>query len=200
MKNLFITILVIKLLLTLNCQLTFGQAEIEGYVKWSLTGVRPVGATLVEVMIDKPIMEKFALIDSMGLFKLKNLKINKKYKLRVHGFGYEDQFFEVKTQAEITNVNLIVKIHCEYNEEQAENDWKNGKAKLLLVGSIAPTANAFKDNLFERRYKVRYYDFGCTPPANECIKLYNEQVFKLMDEKYGKNWRKNVRTDVRYLK
>ena len=52
---------------------------------------------------------------------------------------------------------------------------------------------------FERKYKIDYFDFGCTPAPSDCIKEYNEKVFELLDKKYGKEWRKNVRKDVEYL-
>ncbi|AZQ44191.1 FEKKY domain-containing protein [Nonlabens ponticola] len=92
-----------------------------------------------------------------------------------------------------------LKADCEYNAERAESDWKNGTANLLLVGSIAPIANSPSGNRFEKRFKVKYFDFGCEPPISECIEQYNERIFELMDEKYGNKWREKVRSDVEYL-
>ena len=53
--------------------------------------------------------------------------------------------------------------------------------------------------IVDMKYKIDYFDFGCTPAPSDCIKEYNEKVFELLDKKNGKEWRKNVRKDVEYL-
>ncbi|TPN87787.1 FEKKY domain-containing protein [Aquimarina algicola] len=106
----------------------------------------------------------------------------------------------IKIKNGTTKIILTLEAICKYNKDLAEKDWKNGKPKLLLVGSIVPIANSLSDKKFERKYKIEYFDFGCTPPIQECIKAYNERIFQLMDRKYGVKWRKKVRSDVKYLK
>lgn len=139
------------------------------------------------------------MADSLGYFQFENLELNKTYRLEVSAFGYDRQIFEVETNKRINDTILIIEAGCEYSKEQAEYDWGNGTAKLLIIGSIAPIANTQEDKLFEKKYGVEYYDFGCTPPIDECIRLYNERIFELMDANYGPNWRYKVRTDVEYL-
>ena len=139
------------------------------------------------------------MADSLGNFRIEYLEPNKNYVIEISAFGYGNQKFDVKTKSGINNVTFELKAECGYSAERAESDWKNGKASLLLFGSIAPIANSPADKRFEKKYGIRYYDFGCTPPISECIKEYNERIFKLMDEKYGMKWRNKVRSDVEYL-
>ena len=139
------------------------------------------------------------MADSLGNFRIEYLEPNKNYVIEISAFGYGNQKFDVKTKSGINNVTFELKAECGYSAERAESDWKNGKASLLLFDSIAPIANSPADKRFEKKYGIRYYDFGCTPPISECIKEYNERIFKLMDEKYGMKWRNKVRSDVEYL-
>ncbi|MDR6238788.1 carboxypeptidase-like regulatory domain-containing protein [Aureibacter tunicatorum] len=177
-----------------------GQSSIKGLVKSSVTQLRPITNVYIEILnIKRPILDRMTMADSLGHFYFENLELNKTYKLKISAFGYASQTFEVRTNKIINDTVLVIEAECDYNEEQAEKDWKNGTAKLLIIGSIVPIANTRQDNLFEKKYNVEYYDFGCSPPIYECIKLYNERIFKLMDAKYGQNWRNKVRTDVEYL-
>ena len=174
------------------------QTTISGKVESAISNETPISDVYVEITnIDKPVLERMTSTDSTGFFKFENLEINKTYKLEVSAFGYGKQLFELKPDNKIEILTLKAK--CEYNQEKAEKDWKDGKAKLLLVGSIAPIANKHTDEKFEKDFDIQYYDFGCSPPIEECIKSYNEKIFELMDLKYGKKWRKKVRTDVEYL-
>ena len=50
--------------------------------------------------------------------------------------------------------------------------------------------------VFEQKYKVKYFDLGCVASINLCIEHYNAEVAKYLDLKYIKNWRKEVRFDV----
>ena len=111
--------------------------------------------------------------DSLGNFRIEYLEPNKKYVIEISAFGYGKQKFEVETKSGINNLTFELKADCEYNAEQAESDWKNGKPKLLLFGSIAPIGNTPSDNRFEKKFRIKYYDFGCEPPIDECIKIYN---------------------------
>lgn len=79
--------------------------------------------------------------------------------------------------------------------KQANADIKNGKLKFLIQGGIAATRVKGQE-LFEQKYGVVYYDFGCVGPSAIRIEDYNKVVASFMDKKYGKGWRKEVRKDV----
>ena len=192
MKPLFI------LTLLIFSQFLFAQTAINGKVESGISNETPISDVYVEITnIDRPVLERLTSTDSIGFFKFENLETNKTYELEVSAFGYGKQFFELKPKTEIEILTL--EAECEYSREKAEQDWRNGTAKLLLVGSIAPIANMPSDEKFEMDFGIQYFDFGCSPPIEECLKSYNERIFELMDLKYGKKWRKKVRTDVEYL-
>ncbi len=196
MKNPNIKKIFLKLTLILVCGLTYGQTEINGKVISGITGEKPISEIYVKELITK---QPLTIADSLGNFRIEYLEPNKKYVIEISAFGYGKQKFDVETKSGINNLTFELKADCKYNAEQAESDWKNGKPKLLLFGSIAPIGNTSSDNRFEKKFRIKYYDFGCEPPIDECIKIYNQRIFELMDEKYGKVWRKKVRTDVEYL-
>lgn len=199
-KNLNISKTLLKLILILVCGISYSQVEINGYVKSSITDLRPISDIYIEQLKSgKPVLERITMADSTGFFRIENLEPNKLYEIKLSAFGYKDQVFEIKTNDGITKTTLTLEAGCEYSKEQADKDWQNGKAKMLLIGSIAPIANSSTDFKFEKKYGIEYFDFGCTPPIEECVKLYNERIFELMDEKYGMKWRKKVRSDVEYL-
>jgi len=141
----------------------------------------------------------FSKIDSVGNYKFENLESGV-YKIQINNFNIKPQQFKVELKKEsITNFNIVVFADCELNKKIAEIDIRDNKSKLLLVGSIAPIVYNNQDK-FEKKYNIRYYDFGCTPPNEECVIQYNKTIFADLDKKYGKKWRKEVRKDVIGLK
>jgi len=78
-------------------------------------------------------------------------------------------------------------------------DISNNKIRLLLSSGEAPSVFIGQE-FVEDKFNFKYDDFGCISPAKECIKLYNFEVFKFMDQQYGRRWRKKVRSDVVGLK
>ena len=174
--------------------------EINGLIKSSITDLRPISDIYIELLKSgKPVLERMTMADSTGFFRIENLEPNKLYEVKLSAFGYKDQVFEIMTNDGIIKTTLTLEAGCQYSKKQADKDWTNEKPKLLLVGSIAPTASSPSDTKFEKKYGIEYFDFGCTPPIEECIKIYNERIFELMDKKYGMKWRKKVRSDVEYL-
>ena len=136
-----------------------------------------------------------ATTDSLGSFRLDNLKKGE-FLLKVIG----DSFANIDTTITIVDksiigLNLLAISDCGVNQDIAEMDIKNQKQRLLLVGGIAPVVYIHQ-NRFERKYNVVYDDFGCLAPNHECIVKYNQVIFKYLDGKYGKKWRKEVRKDV----
>ena len=138
-------------------------------------------------------------IDSLGNYKFENLKSGI-YKIRVINFNLKPQEFiiELKDKS-ITDFHLIITADCEVNKEIAEIDIENKKPRLLLIGSIAPIIYN-NQCIFEKKYNIEYYDFGCLPPSEECVIQYNKTVFNYLDKKFGRKWRKEVRKDVIGLK
>mgnify|MGYP000486181877 CR=1 FL=1 len=195
-KNLNISKTLLNLILILVCGISFGQTEITGKVISGISGKIPISDIYVQELITK---QPLIMADSLGNFRIEYLEPNKKYIVEISVFGYGKQKFDVQTKSGINNVTFELKADCKYNAERAESDWRNGKANLLLVGSIAPTANTSSDNRFEKKFGIKYFDFGCEPPIDECLKEYNERIFELMDKKYGMKWREKVRSDVEYL-
>jgi len=193
-KSLNISKTLLKLSLMLVCVISYSQVEINGNVKSSITNLRPISDIYIEQLkSEKPVLERMTMADSTGFFRIENLEPNTLYEIKLSAFGYKDQVFEIKTNNGITKTTLTLKAGCEYSRQQAD------KPKLLIVGSIAPIAISTSDTKFEKKYGIKYFDFGCTPTIAECIKIYNERIFELMDKTYGMKWRKKVRSDVEYL-
>jgi len=195
-NKLNISKILLKLTLILVCGISYGQTEIKGKVISGISGEKPISDIYVQELITK---QQLILTDSLGNFRIGYLEPNKKYVIEISAFGYGKQKFDLETTSGINNVTFELKADCEYNAERAESGFRNRNANLLLVGSIAPIANSSFDNRFEKKFGIKYFDFGCEPPIDECIKEYNQRIFELMDKKYGMKWRKKVRSDVEYL-
>nr|WP_320023221.1 hypothetical protein [uncultured Draconibacterium sp.] len=178
--------------LNLNAQNNENSLRISGNLKLlvGLELISPKEATLVIKQT-----HTIAQYDCFGNFCFDNLRPGN-YNLNVIGFTNQplDTLIKLENKS-IENLNLLVIADCEINKEIAERDIQNDKPRLLLVGGIAPTV--YQDqNKFEKKYNIQYFDFGDVTPAHECIVQYNERVFKYLDKKYGKSWKKEVRTDV----
>lgn len=94
------------------------------------------------------------------------------------------------------NSTLNTRADCSFN---FENDLKANKIKLFLIGGIAATHVQGQEE-HEKKFNFEYYDYGCTPEAEECSKAYSVEAFKYLDMKFGKSWRKHIRQDVLYLR
>lgn len=77
----------------------------------------------------------------------------------------------------------------------AKKDIENKTPFLFTPGGIAPIIYP-NDREFERKYSVYFYDFGCVTPDEEIMIEYNRIVFNLLDSKFGKSWRREIRPDV----
>ena len=133
--------------------------------------------------------------DSMGLFKITGLTKGK-YRLVNSALGV-DAPFSVPKQSENT---FIVNVSaCSFGSAKAQKDIKAGKPMLLLSGGIAPVFSPKEDD-FEKRYTVKYHDFGDTPQSVKCSTAYNEVVIAFLDKKFGKSWRRDARADIIGLK
>ena len=86
-----------------------------------------------------------------------------------------------------------------YSIKLASADLKKGAVKFLIRGGIVSTRVKGQE-VFEKKYNIHYYDFGCVMPSNISIEDYNKIVANYMDRKYGKGWRKEVRKDIQGIR
>ena len=89
---------------------------------------------------------------------------------------------------------------CEEAVRLAEKDIANKMPFLCLFGSIAPMVFMPSDSLFEAKFQVHYYEYGCSPAENVCMVTYNSRVFTYLSDRYGARWMKLVRKDAVGLK
>lgn len=82
-----------------------------------------------------------------------------------------------------------------YSIKLAQSDIEKGNVKFLIMGGFA-SKHYEGDKPFEKKYKIKYYQFGCVLPESISIADYNKVVANYLDGKYGKGWRKEVRKDV----
>jgi len=104
----------------------------------------------------------------------------------------------VLTDADYNNSGAIkLTFVTEITEAQnlARQDIDKGTPFLFLQSGIAPDIYT-TDSIFENKFRVYYYEQGCTGPDNELMKAYNIEIFKYLDEQFGKKWRKSIRKDV----
>lgn len=76
------------------------------------------------------------------------------------------------------------------NEAKAkfERDLKLNSLKIYLLGGIKSVIQK-EDAEFAKKYKIQYYDFGCTPPSNfKIYEQYNHLVFNYLQKEHGKSW------------
>ncbi|MBS1520235.1 MAG: hypothetical protein JST50_04505 [Bacteroidetes bacterium] len=133
--------------------------------------------------------------DSLGLFKLTGLAKGR-YRL-VNSRLNIDTPFSIPKQSE--NVLIVNVSTCSFGSAKAQKDIKAGKPMLLLSGGIAPVSSPKEDN-FEKKYTVKYHDFGDSPQSVKCSMAYNNIVIAFLDKKFGKSWRRDARADVIGLK
>jgi len=183
--------------LTLITILGLGQSadtfKISGIVVSTVSN-RPISEALIEFTRAKGVLS-----DSNGHFVINKLSAGQ-YKLSFSALGYDSN----DTLVTIAGKNItefVFNIHTDcyafpqVNKELALKDIQDGKPKLLLVGGIAPIVYT-TDKHFEKKYKVYFSDYGCTPGRQECMLAYNKTIFEYLDKTYGTKWRKEVRQDV----
>jgi len=162
----------------------------------SLKGIIFIGNSRRQVDSVKLIEDRSKSIvfstDKLGQFEIKNLK-KTSYRIHIKEFDY-DTIFSLGDKRE-KEIWMYFPGTCEVSEEIANQEINEGKTRLLLIGGIAPAYIVGQEN-FEKKFNIKYYDFGCTPPDYKCVTDYNKVVFNHLDKKFGTKWRKKVRKDV----
>lgn len=86
----------------------------------------------------------------------------------------------------------------EYNIESAKRDIKENKLLLLFNGTISDFPKSKEDEAFEKKYNIAYVNFFDTPQWTDCMRLYNREIGRFLDEKFGKSWRKEVKHQIQF--
>lgn len=182
--------LILNLLTIINFN---AQVKLEGKIISAKTKLNPSEEIVITVRETKEIV----FTDSLGNFTLSKLDKNRRYSIELTSFLYGKVNIEFETQSNNQiQKTFEVDANCDFDSETARSEWKNKTAKLYLIGSIAPIANSKNDKKFEKKYNLKYFDFGCTPAPLECIIEYNKQILRLMEMEYGEEWKKEIRKDV----
>ena len=96
--------------------------------------------------------------------------------------------FGQKKHSDNNQKTILAAAAKESAQQKFEQDLTTKNIKIYLLGGIISVITK-EDLEFERNYKLRYYDFGCTPPVNfETFEKYNQLVFDYLLKEYGKHW------------
>lgn len=106
--------------------------------------------------------------------------------------------FAQKQVSDSTNQKEVYFQAC--NSEKARKDIKNGMIEIILPGGIAAASELPGDAAFEEKYGISFFSQGCVRFPGDNESAYNQEVFKFLDEKFGKDWRSEIRTDAIGLK
>ncbi|KQM72498.1 hypothetical protein ASE74_23125 [Pedobacter sp. Leaf216] len=101
-------------------------------------------------------------------------------------------FIKLNLSAQVVKPIDSAEIH---STKLAHADLKNGCVKFLIRGGIISSYTKGQE-VFEKKYGIAYYSYGCVMPVNISINDYNKVVASFMDLKYGTDWRKEVRSDI----
>lgn len=103
------------------------------------------------------------------------------------------------SSSKVIKLNLIVEDFCKVQRDSAVKNISEGRIRLLLQSGEAPVVY-LEDRAFENKYKVIYHDYGCIGEPRTCMLQYNRTIFAYLDQKFGRQWRREVRKDVIGLK
>ncbi len=87
-----------------------------------------------------------------------------------------------------------------YNKKGAKRDIKADKMKILFPGVAIESAmelNSLKDKDLQKKYQVEFFRQAFEHITYlEDEKAYNQTIFAFLDEKYGQDWRFEMRSDA----
>jgi hypothetical protein len=84
-------------------------------------------------------------------------------------------------------------------QKLAKFDIENQTPFILLYGGNRQFVST-SDEVFEKKYKIYFYNYGCLAPSEAVEKIYNTITFKFLVSKYGKEWMNQIRSDIPGLK
>ena len=82
-------------------------------------------------------------------------------------------------------------------QEKFNKDLDSKHLTLYILGGIASKANSVSDKVFQKKYNITYYDFGCLATINiKFYEDYNLLVLLYLTEKVDYEWKKEIRKDI----
>jgi|GEM_PF-2825402 len=71
---------------------------------------------------------------------------------------------------------------------------------LLLVGGVSPIRYR-RDSIAEAKFGFKFEELGdVLSDDDSCLRAYSKVIFSHLDNKFGRVWRRQVRSDVLFLK
>lgn len=83
---------------------------------------------------------------------------------------------------------------CLRAKKCAEKDIENEVYIIYTTAGMIPRSEKeiIKINKYQKKYNIKYQNFGCVAPNYNCAKNYNAQVFDYLNLEYGKSWMKKI--------
>lgn len=92
-------------------------------------------------------------------------------------------------------IKLIFVDNIKQADSLAKLDINKGIPFLLLQSGISQVIYT-TDSIFEDKYKVYYFESGCTGAEEILASEYNKTIFEFLRSKYGRKWMREIRKDV----
>jgi hypothetical protein len=81
-------------------------------------------------------------------------------------------------------------------QEKFKTDLKNNTVSLYVLSGIVSKATP-ADEGFQKKFDVKYHDFGCVVPMDaDFYEEYNKLVFTHLKKRFTKKWEKDIRKDA----
>ena len=144
------------------------------------------------------------LTDSTGYFRINRLS-NAQFGLQAHFVGLETCDTIVDTRTNIDTLELVLTLPYQYIREYgyspslAKEAIRKGHPYIVMVYP-EEKINELARNPFWKKYGIGYHCYNTkngkltnllTVP-NHILTEYNNEIFKYLDKKYGKEWRKEA--------
>lgn len=95
---------------------------------------------------------------------------------------------------EFSTENLSESEDCDKAKNCASEDMEKGFFILYTSAGMMPRSVKEVKKLvkYQKKYQIRYLNFGCVAPNYNSVKSYNNEVFDYLNLKYGKRWIKKL--------
>ena len=100
-------------------------------------------------------------------------------------------------QIDASSITVSISGNEKYSVESAKKDLEKGTARLAVVCGTSFVHREHQDRLFKEKYGIGFSVMGDVVDGSlKEMKRYNYTIFKWLDDKYGKEWINEIRTDV----